>query len=79
MTQGYTPEGYVFTASYDAENRLKTLEYTDSGSVVHKTEYFYSGDSLLAQIKKYENGALVSDIRFLRAGFLPIQERDGNN
>ncbi|MBI5117255.1 RHS repeat protein, partial [Candidatus Poribacteria bacterium] len=24
MTQGYTPEGYVFSADYDAENRLKT-------------------------------------------------------
>ena len=30
MTQGYTAEGFRFTASYDAENRLTSLEYTDS-------------------------------------------------
>lgn len=79
MTQGYTPEGYQFTATYDAENRLKTLEYTDSGNVVRKTEYFYSGDSLLSQVKKYENSILVNDTRFVKAGFLSIQERDGSN
>ena len=28
MTQGYTPEGYVFTATYDEANRLSTIEYT---------------------------------------------------
>lgn len=67
------------TMTYDAESRLKTAEYTDSGSVVHRTEYYYSGDSLLAEMKKYQNGALVSDSRYIRAGFLPIQERDSNN
>jgi RHS repeat-associated protein len=79
MTKGYTPEGYQFTAYYDAENRLKTIQYTDSNNVVHKTKYLYSGDGLLARIKKYENGSLVSDVRIVRAGFLPIQERDANN
>ncbi len=79
MTQGYTPEGYAFTASYDAENRLKSLEYTDSGGVVYRTEYIYSGDSFLAEMKKYENGALVSDTRFVRDDFLVLQERDGGN
>ncbi len=79
MTQGYTPEGYVMTMTYDAENRLKTAEYTGSGGIIHRTEYFYSGDSLLAEVKKYDNGALINDTRFVRVGFLPIQERDGNN
>ncbi len=79
MTQGYTPEGYVFTAVYDAENRLKSVEYTDSSSVVHKTEYLYSGDSFLAEMKKYDNGVMVSDTRFVRDGFLPLQERDASN
>ncbi len=79
MTQGYTPEGYVMTMIYDAENRLTSAQYTDSSSIVHRTEYFYSGDNLLAEVKKFEDGVLVSDIRFVRAGFLPIQERDGNN
>jgi YD repeat-containing protein len=79
MTQGYTPEGYAFTASYDAEGRLTSIQYTDSQSVTHRTEYTYGGDSLLYQIKKLEDGTPVSTRRIVRAGFLPIQERDENN
>ncbi len=79
MTQGYTPDGYTLTMTYDAENRLKTAEYTDSSSVVHRTEYFYSGDSLLAEMKKFENGVLVSNTKYVSADFLPVQERDGSN
>ncbi len=79
MTQGYTPEGYALTMAYDAENRLKTAEYTDSGGAVHRIEYSYSGDLLLAEVKKYENGNLISDTRYIRAGFLPVQERDASN
>jgi len=82
MTQGFTPNGYQFTATYDAESRLKTLQYTDTSmtpNIVRRAEYFYSGDSLLAQVKKFDNGVLTNDTRFVRAGFLPIQERDGSN
>jgi RHS repeat-associated protein len=79
MTRGYTPEGYVFAAAYDAEDRLKSLEYTNGSGVVHKTEYIYSGDNLLAEMKKYENGVLVSDTQFVRDGFLVLQERNGGN
>ena len=79
MTQGYTPEGYMFTAVYDAENRLKSVEYTGSGGVVHKTEYLYSGNDFLAESKKYENGVLTSDTRFIRDGLLTLQERNASN
>jgi RHS repeat-associated protein len=79
MTKGYTPDGYEVLMSYDAENRLKSAEYTDSGSVTQRIEYFYSGNNFLAEIKKFENGALVSDERLVRKGLLPIQERDDNN
>lgn len=78
MTKGYTPEGYVFTAVYDAENRLKSIEYTDT-SIVHKTEYIYRSDSFLARIKRYENNTLVDDTSIIRDDFLPVQERDANN
>ncbi len=82
MTQGYTPDGYVYTATYDAENRLKTLAYND-GAYNYETRYFYSGDNLLARIEKWDNtaGSLEKrdEIRYIRAGFLPVQERDGNN
>jgi len=79
MTKGYTPDGYEFTATYDGENRLSSIEYTDSGSTVHKAEYIYSGYGFLAQIKKYENSTPVGDIRIVRSGYLAIQERDASN
>jgi RHS repeat-associated protein len=81
MTQGYTPapENYAVTMTYDAENRLTSAEYTDSGSVLHRTEYSYSGNGMLAVLKKLENSVPVSEIHFIRAGFLPVQERDENN
>jgi RHS repeat-associated protein len=79
LTQGYTPEGYVFTAEYDAEDRMTSLEYTDSSSVVHRTDYQYSGDGFLAVVQKKENGALVDEIRIVRDGLLAVQERDGSN
>jgi len=79
MTQSYTPEGYEFTASYDVENRLRSIEYTDGSGVIHKTEYLYSGDDFLVEMKKYENSSLVSDIRFVRDGSLLVQVRDASN
>jgi len=74
MTKGYTPEGYAFNATYDAENRLKALDYTDAASVVHHRDYYYAGNGLLAK--------LVADgveTRFVRDGLHVLQERDGTN
>ena len=79
MTKGYTPEGYIFTAAYDGEDRLSTTQYTDSGGVVHKTECFYSGDSLLASKIEYENETVINETRFIRSGFSTLQERDADN
>ncbi len=79
LIQGYTPAGYLFSASYDAENRLVELSYTDSDGLLHSKLYAYTWNDLLAQIQSYENGALVDDLRIVRAGFLPLQDRDGNN
>ncbi len=79
MTQGYTPEGHVFAAEYDAADRLSSVVYTDSGGVARKAEYLYSGDSFIAQIKKYDDDVLGNTTRFVRNGLLPIQERDGTN
>ncbi len=78
MTQGYTKDGYVFTASYDAENRMTSMQYTDSSSVLHRQEFAYSGDGLVAIERTYENGTLVSDIRIMRDGMLPILDKDGS-
>lgn len=79
MTQGYTQEGYLFSASYDAENRLKSIEFTDSSAVVHKTEYHYNANSFLLREINYENNIVVKDTRFVRDGHLTLQERNQSN
>jgi len=79
MITGYTPDGYQFTATYDAANRLTAVEYTDSAMVVHRTEYEYHGGAFVDRIVKYEDAAVVSDVRIVYDGYLPAQERDENN
>ncbi|GAK55777.1 YD repeat protein [Candidatus Vecturithrix granuli] len=79
LTQGYTKDDDVFTAEYDAENRLTSLEYTDSSGVLYRQEFRYSGDNLLAEQKVYENGVLVDTLRIVRDGMLALQDRDGEN
>lgn len=79
LVQGFNPQGFVMYMTYDAENRLNSAQYTDGAAIVHRTEYVYSGDGLLAEKKKYEHAALIEDTRYVRSGFLPVQERDGNN
>ena len=74
MTTGYTPDGYQYTATYDAENRLKSIDYTDGESVAHHTDYYYSGDGLLA--RQVVDGM---ETRFVRDGFTLLQERDSSN
>jgi RHS repeat-associated protein len=81
LIQGYTPMGYKFRASYDAENRLESVQYTDTGAgnALRLTKYLYSGDGILASMKQYQNGTLVSQARYVRDGLLSLQERDGSN
>ena len=79
MTTGYTPEGYALTMTYDAQNRMKTAQYTEGTGKVNLFEYAYAGTSLLDQLVKKENGTPLSTTKYLRSGFLPVQERDGSN
>jgi len=79
MTRGYTPDGYVWTANYDAENRLTLLVYTNGAGVICSNAYGYCANSFLAQKKQFANGVLSNDTRFVRAGDLPLQERDAAN
>ena len=74
LTSGFTPDGYLFSATYDGENRLKTIRYTDSGSVVHTTQYDYSADSFLTRMTI--DGV---ETKFVRSGYTLLQERDGAN
>jgi RHS repeat-associated protein len=79
MTRGYTKDGYLFDATYDGENRLQSLSYTDGNGILHKTVYTYRYDSFLAKIVSYENNVLVSETRIVRSGNLELQDRDGSN
>jgi RHS repeat-associated protein len=79
MQHGYTPAGHRFFAKYDAENRLKSIEFTDSDGTIHKNEYVYRGDNMLGRIKRHENGIHVDDERIIRTKLFSLQDRDMNN
>jgi RHS repeat-associated protein len=79
MIDGYTPNGYNYTATYDGESRLATIEFTDGGGVIHKTQFRYDGNSFVGEVTKYENNSIVDETRIVRDGALPLQDRDGTN
>jgi RHS repeat-associated protein len=79
LTQGYTPDGYLFTAAYDAENRLKSLSFTNGAGAIRRNDYFYNGSGFPVQVKTFVNGSLSNDSRVVYDGPVPIQERDGGN
>jgi RHS repeat-associated protein len=79
MTRGFTPDGLLFGATYDAENRLKTITVTNSGSVTGRIQYLYAWNSLVAQEKREQPGQITNQVNHVREHFLPIQERDSAN
>jgi RHS repeat-associated protein len=79
MTRGFTPEGLPFVATCDAENRLNSVVYTNGSGVVCSNRYVYRGNSFLAQVKEFQNGALSNDTRNVRTDYLPLQERSPAN
>ncbi len=78
LTQGYTKDGYQFTAGYDAENRLINLSYND-GIQDHRVEYSYGADRFVRVIQKYVDEVLTEETRLVRDGYLIVQQRDGSN
>ena len=79
MTQGLTGDGRPFTATYDAENRLASIQYTDGGGVLRRQEYLYGYDGFMGIQKNYGDGALTGEQRFIRDGGKVLQERNGDN
>jgi RHS repeat-associated protein len=79
MTRGYTPQSFPFSADYDAENRLKSLQYTDGAGAKVLLRYAYSGEGALKDVQKNQDNVQVSRSRFVNEGFVPIQERDGSD
>jgi len=68
LTQGYTPEGFPFTATYDSDNHLTGLSYNGN-----QITFSYLGHLLL---KKTVNGV---ETRYVYDGFTIMQERDARN
>jgi RHS repeat-associated protein len=79
LTGGYTLDGRPFTAAYDAEERLRSIEYTDGEGIFYQYEFIYGHDGFLGQVRRYQNMTLVEDRRIVRDGTLAIQERDTAN
>jgi RHS repeat-associated protein len=74
MTGGMTPGGLSFTADYDAENRLVSLEYTESATAKRIT-YGYNGFGYLEKMERYSGGALSEQILYVRDRTMVHQER----
>jgi RHS repeat-associated protein len=79
MTKGLTGDGRSFDAVYDAENRLKSLQYTDGNGVVRKQEYVYGADGFAGVKKSYADGVLTGEQCLIWNNGLLLQERNGSN
>lgn len=79
MTSGLTPDGRAFTAAYDAENRMKSIQYTDAGGIVRRQEYTYGSDGYIGIQKSYANGSLTAERRYIWDSGKLLQERDAGN
>jgi hypothetical protein len=75
----HTMAGNARPTPYVGENRLKSIEYTDTFAVVHLTELVYDGNGSLGLINRYENSNLIELTRIDRDGALALQEGDGAN
>jgi RHS repeat-associated protein len=75
MTRGFTPTGRPFTASYDAEDRLSSLTFTNENRTVNRAEFVYAANGLLAATRHYENGVLILQTRYVSDGQFALQER----
>ncbi len=79
LAAGYTPDGLAFAAAYDAENRLTSLQYTNTSGQVCLTEYVYRGDGGLAEMIQLTNGVAAQDTMLVADGFFSLQDRDAMN
>jgi RHS repeat-associated protein len=79
QVRGYTPEGFAFSAEYDAVNQLTALVFTNTGGVVLRTEFAYNWAGFTGEARQYADGVLTNRTRLVRHGALTVQERDGTN
>jgi RHS repeat-associated protein len=88
LVKGYVPGGFAFSAAYDAENRLTSIEYEGTDMCQwfsytfhcpHNRTYHYRSDGILAQVEREDDTTGKVVVHYIRLGALPLQERDKNN
>ena len=91
MTNGYTPDGVLFTATYDTENRMQSIAADGPDQCTlpqypqfpfpcpHSRDYKYRYDGSLTQVKKQDGTASSVTTNYVGFGRNPLQERDKNN
>jgi len=79
MTRGLTGDGMPFTAEYDAENRMISIQFTDKSGTARRQEFSYGSDGFLGIRKDFEGGVLTAEQRFIWDGGKMLQVRDGAN
>jgi RHS repeat-associated protein len=78
MTGGVTPEGFPFTADYDADNQLVSFEYTEN-TTAKRITYGYNGFGFLEKMEKYSAGSLAEQVFYVRDRTEVHQERSTIN
>ena len=74
--RGCALDGRFFAASFDAENRPNFITFTNSAGLLQSNRYVHGGHGFVAEIKKFVNGAISNDTRYVIDTALPVQERD---
>ncbi|OOE71254.1 RHS repeat domain-containing protein [Salinivibrio sp. ML290] len=78
LIAGVLAGGEMFSASYDAENRLTSMLFTQDGVQIEE-RFTYNYRHQLVKYSRLENGAIVAEKKFVRLGLLELQERDGSD
>ncbi len=76
QTRGYVPTGESFQATYDATNRLSSIQYTDNVGAIRRAEFGYGPTGFLARQVDFLNGAPTGESRNVRFAGLTLQVRD---
>jgi RHS repeat-associated protein len=78
LISGKLADGEIFTAEYDAENRLTSMSFIRDGVSIEE-RFSYNYNHQLVSYSRYDNGELASEKNLVRLGLLEMQERDGSD
>lgn len=79
LTRSYTPKSELLISSYDAENRLRSVVFTNGSGGVLRFEHKYNHVGFVGETRSYSNEVLTGTSRLIREGVLVLEERDNGN